>query len=275
MSNAWSTMRLGDKYDRHSPDGTSEIRFLPSFEQGEIVHAVAHPKKSSTAATLSGLGEFFYVLEGEGALWRASGNLEDIVPLRRDRCVSIPPGIEYQYRADEAPMKLLVTTVPRWERDNWMEAKRHYWNEGGAPTHEPLRRPGPWITVDLPKNYHYLAPDGSEIRLLPTFDAGGLSHCTLPTGSISGPVRNRTVKEIWYVLHGQGEVWRSDGNEEEVVEVDSGTCLTIPTGVSFQFRASREGPLTIMIGTFPTWPGAQEAEPVPGHWAPLTQSNTT
>ena len=31
----------------------------------------------------------------------------------------------------------------------------------------------------------YAAPDGSEIRLLPTLKGGGLSHCTLPPKCVS------------------------------------------------------------------------------------------
>ncbi len=275
MSRDWMTKKLGEECDYISPSGTSEIRLLPSFEQGEIVHATALPDKPSIAATLTGVGEFFHILEGKGELWRATGSFEDVVPLRPGRCVSVPPGIESQYRADGGPMRFLVTTVPRWQRENWSEAKRRYWDEHGDATSTPSHRPGPWMTVDLPKNYHYLAPDGSEIRLLPTFDAGGLAHCTLPATAISGPVRHRTVREIWYVLGGRGEVWRSNGVDEEVAEVDMGTCLTIPTGVSFQFRALEDGPLKIMIGTFPAWPGAEEAEPVPGRWALRTQAKAS
>ena len=263
----WTTRELPADPDRDSPSGAARIRLFPSFEEGEIVHATAETERPSIAAILSGVGEFFYVLEGEGSLWRATGDLEDVVPLRPGRCVSVPPGVEYQYRAEVAPLKLLATTVPRWQAENWAAAKRHHWDEQGRELTAASRRPGPWVTKDLPVAQDYLAPDGSEIRLLPTFDAGGLAHCRLPAEAISAPVRHRTVKEIWYVLAGRGQVWRARGTDDEVVDVTAGTCLTIPTGVSFQFRASRDSPLEIMIGTFPAWPGASEAEPVPGHWS--------
>lgn len=113
----------------------------------------------------------------------------------------------------------------------------------------------------------YLAPDGSEIRLLPTFDSGGLAHCRLPSGRVSSAVAHRTVKEIWFVLAGHGEVWRGHGlGDSEVVEVEGATALTIPTGVGFQFRALGSAPLEILIGTFPRWPGQEEAFPVNGPW---------
>jgi mannose-6-phosphate isomerase-like protein (cupin superfamily) len=218
MSKDWMTKKLPAEYDYVSPGGASEIRLLPSFEQGEIVHARTHPEKPSIPGTLTGVGEFFYVLKGEGELWRATGRLEHVVSLHPGRCISIPPGISYQYRATGGPLELLVTTVPRWQKDNWVEAERRYWADEGKVIGATSQAPGPWTTVDLPKDYHYLAPDGSEIRLLATVDAGGLAHCTLPAGTIAGPVRHRTVKEVWYVVDGRGEVWRRGGLDEEVVE---------------------------------------------------------
>jgi mannose-6-phosphate isomerase-like protein (cupin superfamily) len=62
-------------------------------------------------------------------------------------------------------------------------------------------------TDTLKENADYLAPDGSEIRLLPTMRGGGFCHCTLPAGKTSSPVTHRHVEEIWYVLRRAGEVW--------------------------------------------------------------------
>jgi quercetin dioxygenase-like cupin family protein len=67
-------------------------------------------------------------------------------------------------------------------------------------------------TKRLPEKADYLAPDGSEIRLLPTMNGGGLAHCTLPPGGVSKPVYHRTVEEIWYCIKGDGEVWRKQGH---------------------------------------------------------------
>ena len=58
----------------------------------------------------------------------------------------------------------------------------------------------------LGESYDYLAPDGSEIRLLPNVKGGGMCHCTLPPGKKSLAVKHKTVEEIWYFLSGQGEV---------------------------------------------------------------------
>ena len=123
-----------------------------------------------------------------------------------------------------------------------------------------------WLTKDLPNELDYLAPDGSEIRLLLSFARGGLAHCTLPAGAVSSAVRHRTVEEIWYFLEGAGEVWRRRGNDEKVTKVSPGRCLAISTGVEFQFRNSGQVPLRFLITTLPQWPVIQEAEPARGHW---------
>jgi mannose-6-phosphate isomerase-like protein (cupin superfamily) len=76
----------------------------------------------------------------------------------------------------------------------------------------------------------YHAPDGSEIRLLSQSRRGGLCHCTLPRGKTSKPVSHIHVEEIWYVLSGEGEVWRKSTVAEGIVQVGAGVSLTIPAG---------------------------------------------
>jgi mannose-6-phosphate isomerase-like protein (cupin superfamily) len=123
------------------------------------------------------------------------------------------------------------------------------------------------LTKDLSEDYDYLAPDGSEIRLLPTFDAGGLAHCLLPPAGVSSPVRHRSVEEVWFFLDGVGEVWRRRGDDERVVQVHPGRSLGIPSGVAFQFRNTGSEPLRFLIATMPQWPGPDEAEAVrDGRW---------
>ena len=73
------------------------------------------------------------------------------------------------------------------------------------------------------------------------------------------PVRHRTVEEVWYILSGEGEVWRRRGDEEEVLPLAPGISLTIPLGADFQFRAIGAAPLEFIIATSPPWPGEDEA----------------
>jgi mannose-6-phosphate isomerase-like protein (cupin superfamily) len=118
----------------------------------------------------------------------------------------------------------------------------------------------------LPSAHDVLAPDGSEIRLLGATARASMVHCTLPPGRTTLAVRHRTVEEIWYVVAGRGEVWRRLGDAETTVEALPGVSLTIPTGAHFQFRATGDAPLQIIIATMPPWPGADEAVRVADHW---------
>ena len=123
-----------------------------------------------------------------------------------------------------------------------------------------------WQSLHLPLDVTHLAPDGSEIRELVQTERGSLVHCRLPAGAIITAVRHRTVEEVWYCVSGNGELWRSDGVHEEVVQLAPGTSVSIPVGVSFQFRANASEALELVLVTMPPWPGASEAVPVAGHW---------
>ena len=111
------------------------------------------------------------------------------------------------------------------------------------------------------------APDGSEIRLLSdgrhAATKSSMVEVTLPAGQVSRPVYHRTVEEIWYILEGEGQVWRcpQDADAESVPpqRVSPGDALVIPTGWRFQFAAALEGPLRFLCHTTPPWPGEDEA----------------
>lgn len=118
-------------------------------------------------------------------------------------------------------------------------------------------------TRTLPSDCDVLAPDGSEVRILLSLSGGSMAHFLLPPGQVSKAVRHRTVEEIWYVLTGRGEMWRSDIGIEPLMP---GTCLTIPKGVSFQFRTLGTEPLTAVAVTMPPWPGPDEAVFTDGVW---------
>ena len=103
------------------------------------------------------------------------------------------------------------------------------------------------------------APDGSDVRLLLTLSRGSMAHFSLSSGKISRAVQHRTVDEIWFFLTGIGEMWRKQGDREAFVIVKNGTCITIPVGTLFQFRAFGNFPLTAVAITMPPWPGDSEA----------------
>ena len=126
--------------------------------------------------------------------------------------------------------------------------------------------------MTLPAVRDLLAPDGSEVRVLLSLAGGGMAHFRLAAGQVSRAVRHRSVEEIWYVLSGTGEMWRSHGGRETVSALSAGVCLTIPVGVRFQFRASGDGPLAAVAVTMPPWPGEDEAEAIEGTWQPTVDN---
>ena len=109
------------------------------------------------------------------------------------------------------------------------------------------------------------------MRVLLQVEGGGLAHFELAAGHTSVAVRHRSVEEIWYFLRGTGEVWRKADDDEDVVAVSPGVCITIPLGTQFQFRATGEEPLAAVGATIPPWPGAGEAVIVSGPWAPTVE----
>ena len=111
-----------------------------------------------------------------------------------------------------------------------------------------------------------IAPDGSEVRLLVELTRGSMAHFTLPAGKTSKAVYHRTIEELWYVTAGEGEMWRSQGDEEDVVTLRPGVALTLPVGTAFQFRAGPGGPLSAVGVAMPPWPGEHEALPAQGPW---------
>ena len=122
------------------------------------------------------------------------------------------------------------------------------------------------------------APDGSEVRFLADSrqDAvrSSLVEVTLRAGEVTRPIWHRTVEEIWYVLEGDGKVWRCHPNADPEtapsVDVAPGDVLVIRTGWRFQFSAGPDSPLRFLCHTTPPWPG--EGEAVPAEWGGLGEA---
>jgi mannose-6-phosphate isomerase-like protein (cupin superfamily) len=121
-------------------------------------------------------------------------------------------------------------------------------------------------TMQLPTEPDAVAPDGSDVRVLLQLARGSMAHFELGAGRVSRAVAHRSVGEIWYILNGNGRMWRRQAEREETVPLSSGTCVSIPVGTHFQFRADSSGPLAAVGMTMPSWPGDDEAYEVPGAW---------
>ncbi len=127
-------------------------------------------------------------------------------------------------------------------------------------------------TKRLPVMPDTAAPDGSDVRLLLGLPMGSFAHFELPPGQTSIPIAHRSVEEIWYFLSGRGEMWRRQGNREEIVAVEPGVCITIPLGTHFQFRSLGDEALGAIGITMPPWPGEGEGYEVEGPWPPTIRS---
>lgn len=122
-------------------------------------------------------------------------------------------------------------------------------------------------TVQLPEHADEIAPDGSDVRHLAHTSVVEMAHFRLAPGRISSATRHRTISEVWFVLSGRGSIWRADGaGNESVVDLFPGVSVSIPVGVSFQFRSDGPGDLDILGAEAPPWPGMDEAVLVDGPW---------
>jgi len=121
-------------------------------------------------------------------------------------------------------------------------------------------------TMRLPGARDVIAPDGSDVRVLLQLTGGGMAHFELAAGRVSHAVAHRSVDEIWYILHGRGQMWRRRAGRQETVPLQPGTCVSIPAGTHFQFRSTGGGPLAAIGVTMPPWPGEDEAYRVRGEW---------
>jgi mannose-6-phosphate isomerase-like protein (cupin superfamily) len=130
-------------------------------------------------------------------------------------------------------------------------------------------------TKRLPAQRDAVAPDGSDVRVLLGVAGGGLAHFELGPNQTSVAVVHRTVEEIWYFLQGKGEMWRRLGEHDEIVDVGSGVCISIPVGTQFQFRSFGYEPLAAIGATIPPWPGSGEATLVDGCWEPTVAPGPT
>jgi mannose-6-phosphate isomerase-like protein (cupin superfamily) len=118
----------------------------------------------------------------------------------------------------------------------------------------------------LPAAADVLAPDGSEVRILAATPRGSMAHFKLLPGQVAKAIRHRSVDEVWYVIAGEGEIWRMTVAEQSTTALVVGLSLTLPAATSFQFRNTGSMPLEIIGVTMPPWPGEAEAEFVDGPW---------
>ena len=113
------------------------------------------------------------------------------------------------------------------------------------------------------------SPLGSHIRFIMDGTHGNMIHGTVPVGMVGRACRFRTVDEYWFILSGEGEIWRKgpDG-DESVTRLVPGVSIDIPLGTSFQYRCLSDADLVFTCTAMPLWPGDDEAEIIDGPWVP-------
>jgi mannose-6-phosphate isomerase-like protein (cupin superfamily) len=127
---------------------------------------------------------------------------------------------------------------------------------------------GAFATGRVPESRSGVAPDGSAFRRLLALERASVAHFELDPGATSRAVAHRSVEEIWFFLSGRGEMWRRQGEREEIVSVGPEVWLTIPSRTRFQFRSLGGKPLRAIAVTLPPWPGDDEATVIEGPWRP-------
>ena len=131
-------------------------------------------------------------------------------------------------------------------------------------------------TRAFPANPDGRSPAGAEVRRLMEGETGGMIHSTVPPGQVNRATVHATVSEFWFVLSGEGEIWRRDATGEETTALVSGVSIDIPVGTAFQYRCTGVEPLRFLCVTMPPWRGPEEATIIEGPWnpnAPETEPN--
>jgi mannose-6-phosphate isomerase-like protein (cupin superfamily) len=123
-------------------------------------------------------------------------------------------------------------------------------------------------TTILPRHPEAISPAGADIRFLMEGPGGNMIHSTVPPHQVNKATVHSTVSEFWYILEGEGELWRDDGQESSVTALEPGTAIDIPVGTRFQYRNCAGADLMFICVAMPPWPGDAEAEIIEGIWQP-------
>jgi mannose-6-phosphate isomerase-like protein (cupin superfamily) len=110
----WETRRLPAAFDVLAPDG-SEIRTIGRVGGASLVHCTLRPGAVTEAVRHRTVEEVWYCVAGHGELWRRSGQSEEVTQLVPAVGVTIPLGVEFQFRSTGAvALELVIATVPPW-----------------------------------------------------------------------------------------------------------------------------------------------------------------
>jgi mannose-6-phosphate isomerase-like protein (cupin superfamily) len=110
----WETKSIGPRPDTIAPDG-SEVYLGLECSCGGLAIFVLPAGKVSRAIRHRTIEEVWYFIEGEGELWRQSGEEEETCRVGPGVFLTIPTGTAFQFRAFEgAPLRFAIATMPPW-----------------------------------------------------------------------------------------------------------------------------------------------------------------
>ncbi len=110
----FETGNVSDDYDALAPDG-SEIRLLHQVDGASVVHCTLPVGAVSIPVKHRSVEEIWYFLAGQGQVWRAQADREDVLDVRPGISLTIPLGTHFQFRnAGDVPLEFLIATTPPW-----------------------------------------------------------------------------------------------------------------------------------------------------------------
>ena len=114
----FETKDLPAAMDARAPDG-SEVRVLLNIPgRGGMAHFRLHPGQVSKLVTHRTVEEIWYVVDGRGELWRRLEDKSECVELKAGRCVAVPLGTHFQFRAaQDSGLDIIGVTMPPWPTD--------------------------------------------------------------------------------------------------------------------------------------------------------------
>ncbi len=105
---------VSDDYDALAPDG-SEIRLLHQLEGASVVHCTLPVGVVSIPVTHRTVEEIWYFLGGQGQVWRAQDDREQVLDARPGVSLTIPLGTHFQFRnTGDVPLEFVIATTPPW-----------------------------------------------------------------------------------------------------------------------------------------------------------------
>ena len=111
---AFESNRVAADYDLLAPDG-SQIRLLHQLGGASVVHCALPAGAVSIPVRHRSVEEIWFFLAGEGQVWRAQDEREQVLEVGAGDSLTIPLGTRFQFRnTGDAPLEFVIATTPPW-----------------------------------------------------------------------------------------------------------------------------------------------------------------